>query len=84
MTDAVVEISGTHVTVTLFPTVEAAEKHAIAIAVENTDATEAEVLEHLQQLGWHAQGDWAVHMVTAQEADEAEDNEAFARQILGT
>jgi len=84
MTDAVVEIVDREVHVTLFPSAAEAEERAIAMAMENTAATREEVQEHLQQLGRHEEGDWAVHVVTALESEEAKASEEFLREVLGS
>ena len=67
MKDAVIEIAGTNVSLTLHPSAEKAEKHAIAMASECTSGSEGEIRTHLRQGGGHSEGDYAVLLATARE-----------------
>ena len=62
---AVVESRGDEVLgVTVFNDEKAADDHAVALAVENECSdNEMEVRDHLDHLGWHAEGDWRVGTV---------------------
>lgn len=66
MFHAVIEITGSDVQgVSLWDTYEEAEEHAVGLATENTSYSEPEIRENLHNVGYHAEGDYAVHISKA-------------------
>lgn len=67
MNDAVVEISGDVVSVTLHPSHEDSVSYAVEIAKECTSYSEDEIREHLRQGDEHSEGDYRVILAKARE-----------------
>jgi hypothetical protein len=67
MKDAVIEIAGENVSLTLHPSPEAAEAYATGVALECTGSSEDEVRDHLRQRDEHSEGDYRVLLATARE-----------------
>jgi hypothetical protein len=67
MKDAVIEIAGDNVSLTLHPNPEEALRYAVEISKECTSYSDDEILDHLRQRDQHAEGEYRVIITTARE-----------------
>jgi hypothetical protein len=67
MKDAVIEIAGDNVSLTLHSNPEEALKYAVEISLECTSYSSDEIRDHLRQTDQHCEGDYRVILATARE-----------------